>query len=217
MPEWYPVMLRLDGRKCVVFGGGAVAQRKAEGLLDAKADVYVISPQVTPELREWSDQGRIRWMEQEAAEDDLEGAVLAFAATDRSDLNRRLVDAAAKRGIPANLADDGENGGFIVPAVLRRGGLVLTASATGAGPALASRIIGELAEKYGRDYNENVEVLRAIRRIVKAEVADPAERRALLRAAVTEEALEEWRSVSWVHDTEKLVARLRQFANDRKG
>ncbi|OXS57924.1 hypothetical protein B1A99_14900 [Cohnella sp. CIP 111063] len=217
MAGWYPVLLRLDGRKCVVFGGGAVAQRKAGGLLEANADVHIVSPKVTPALLAWSSVGKLRWTEKEAEERDMDGAILVFAATDRPDLNRRLAEAAAERGIPANVADDGESGDFIVPAVLRRGDLVLTASATGAGPALPVRIIGELAERYGQNYNENVEVLRTIRRIVKAHVADPSERRALLGAAVTDEALAEWRAASWLDDADKLIARLRQLAKRTEG
>lgn len=217
MANWYPLLLKLEGRKCVVFGGGAVAQRKAGGLLETGADVLVVSPRLTPELLEWSRQGRLRWTAREAEESDLDGAALTFAATDRPDLNRRLAEAAAGRGIPANVADDGESGDFIVPAVLRRGGLVLTASASGAGPALPVRIIGELAERYGHDYNENVEILRTIRRIVKSSVADPAERRALLGAAVTDEALAEWRAASRLDDADELVARLRQLAKRTEG
>ncbi|WP_372632541.1 bifunctional precorrin-2 dehydrogenase/sirohydrochlorin ferrochelatase [Cohnella sp.] len=217
MAGWYPVLLRLDGRKCVVFGGGAVAQRKAGGLLEANADVHIVSPKVTPALLEWSQVGTLRWTAKEAEERDMDGAILVFAATDRPDLNRRLAEAAAERGIPANVADDGESGDFIVPAVLRRGDLILTASASGAGPALPVRIIGELAERYGQNYNENVEDLRTIRRIVKAHVADPSERRALLGAAVTGEALAEWRAASWLDDEDKLIARLRQLAKRTEG
>lgn len=90
MTGWYPLLLKLDGRKCVVFGGGAVAQRKAGGLLDAGADVHVVSPQVTPGLLAWASSGRLRWLEKEAETQDMDGASLIFAATDRADLNRRL-------------------------------------------------------------------------------------------------------------------------------
>lgn len=218
MSAWYPLLLKLEGRKCVVFGGGPVAQRKTEGLLQAKADVRLVSPGATGQLMEWFERGLLRWTAREAVEEDLEGAVLVFAATDRGEVNRKLAEWAARRGIPANVADDGENGDFIVPAVLRQGGLVLTASASGAGPALAARIIGELAERYGQDYNENVEALRTIRRIVKAKIDDPAERRELLRAAVSDEALTEWRSASWLHEEQdRLILRLRQLADERKG
>lgn len=219
MPNWYPMLLKMDGRKCVVCGGGRVAERKAAGLLEANADVTVVSPRSSDAIRGWSDAGRLRWLPREAEEDDMIGATLVFAATDKPDVNRRILEASARLGIPANLADDGENGDFLVPATLRRGGLVLAASSTGAGPALASRIVGELAERYGEIYNEYVEALRKIRAIVKAEVADPAERRALLRASVSEEALAEWRSYGELNDHHRLVARLRQLASerDRKG
>jgi len=216
MAQWYPILLKLGGRRCVVFGGGRVAERKAEGLLQAGAEVHVVSPSATPTIREWADAGRLIWHSREADERDAAGAALAFAATDKPDVNRRLAEAAARSGVPANVADDGESGDFLVPATLRRGGLVIAASASGAGPALAKRIVGELAERYGQDYNENVEALRAIRACVKAAVADPEDRRALLAAAVSDEALAEWRrSEEWLHDREKLVARLRQLASER--
>jgi len=217
MAEWYPLLLKLEGKTCVVFGGGPVAERKAGGLLQANADVRVVSPVITATLREWADDGRLRWEEREAEDGDVEGAALVFAATDRPEINRRIGELARRRAIPANIADEGEDGDFLVPAVLRRGGLVLTASASGASPALAARIIDELAERYGPEYNENIEALKIIRSIVKAEVSDPAERRELLQAAVTDEAINEWRSDSWQNDKSRLVARLRQRANDRRG
>lgn len=217
MPSWYPIMLKLEGRKCVVIGGGSVAQRKAEGLMQAQADVILISPQSTPTLREWSDAGRVRWVERQVEEKDLDGAVLVFAATDQPHINRWIAEVCAQRAIPVNIADEGEAGDFLVPAVLRQGDLVLTASTSGAGPALASRIILELADRYGQEYNESIEILRAIRLIVKDEVADISERRELLKAAVTDEALQEWREASWLHDKDKLMTRLRQLVNDRKG
>lgn len=217
MSDWYPMMLKVEGRKCVVFGGGPVAQRKIAGLLQANAAVYIVSPTVTPALRQWAEDGQLYWEQREAEESDLQNAMLVFAATDQPNVNRWVLYAAGERGIPVNVADDGESGDFILPAVVRQGGLVLTASASGAGPALTTRIIRELAERYGSEYKQNVELLRAIRHVVKAEVVDMAERRELLQAAVTEDALKEWRSVPWLSDKDKLLARLRQRVDDMKG
>jgi precorrin-2 dehydrogenase/sirohydrochlorin ferrochelatase len=216
MSEWYPILLDVEGRRCVVIGGGSVAQRKAEGLLKANAGVEIISPRATLKLRDWAEAGRLRILEREVQESDLEGAVLVFAATDRPEVNKWVASIAKERSIPVNVADDGDEGSFLVPAVLRQGGLVLSASASGAGPALASRIIQELADRYGPVYKDNIEVLREIRSIVKSEVSDISERRALLQAAVTDEALEEWRTASWIQDKEKLLARLRQRLYDRR-
>ncbi|RED64099.1 precorrin-2 dehydrogenase/sirohydrochlorin ferrochelatase family protein [Cohnella lupini] len=217
MAGWYPIILQMDGRRCIVVGGGAVAQRKSEGLLQAKADIRVISPKLTPVLQEWANAGLLQWDEREAKEEDLDGATLVFAATDRPEVNRWIAEIAGLRGIPYNIADNGEEGDFLVPAVLRQGDLILAASASGAGPALAKRIINELAERYGPEYDENVKALRTIREIVKSEISDITERRELLQVAVTDEALEEWRSAAWIRDKDRLIARLRQRVNDRKG
>ncbi|RKP54228.1 bifunctional precorrin-2 dehydrogenase/sirohydrochlorin ferrochelatase [Cohnella endophytica] len=218
MSQWYPVMLNLEGRVCVVFGGGAVAERKTQGLLDAGADVRVVSPTLTRVMKQWVSEGRVRWIEREAEDSDVFGATLLFAATDNRAVNRRLAETARELGVPANIADDGECGDFIVPAVLRRGDLVLTASASGTGPALSARIISELAVKYGPEYNESTQALKAIRAIVKAEVGNSEERRELLRAAVSDDALEEWRYSPWLRqDKAQLIERLRQRAHDRKG
>jgi len=214
---WYPLMLKLNDRKCVVVGGGAVGERKTAGLLDSGADVVVVSPTATPALQEWAAAGRIRLLAREAADSDLEGAVLVFAATDQPSVNARIIAAARSRGIPVNSADDGDNGDFAVPAVLRRGDLHIAVSAAGASPALSSRVIRELSERYGAEYGEYTEALRYIRSVVKAEIADAAERRLLLRTAAAEDALEEWRNAPWLGDKDKLLARLRQRAKERKG
>lgn len=217
MSQWYPLMLKIQGRRCVVIGGGPVAERKIAGLLEAGANVTVVSPRLTPRLRELAQAGSIALAEREARADDLDGAALVFAATDRPAVNANIAEAARERAIPVNVADDGADGDFLVPAVIRRGDLVLTASASGSGPALASRIIQEIAQRYGPEYTEYVKALKAVRSIVKSEVKDLSERRRLLNAAVTDDALGEWRSASWLHDKEKLLERLRQRANNTRG
>ncbi|BBI32516.1 precorrin-2 dehydrogenase [Cohnella abietis] len=211
------MMMKIEGRRCIVVGGGKVAERKTEGLLQAKANVTIVSPRLTPLLQQWSEAGSLHWIKREAVEADLTGATLIFAATDLPEINKWVFEVAEGLAIPVNIADDGELGSFINPAVLRRGELVLTASASGAGPALATRIIQELSAQYGPEYKRYIETLRAIRAIVKDEVADASERRALLKAAVTDEALQEWQSGSLLQDKERLIARLRQRADELKG
>jgi precorrin-2 dehydrogenase/sirohydrochlorin ferrochelatase len=190
--DWYPILLNLKGRDCVIIGGGAVAERKARGLLDAGAHVRIVSPMLTPGLTELLHSGAILWQAREYTDGDLEGAKLAFAATDRPETNASVISEARSSGIPANAADGDTEGDFIVPAVLRRGELMLTVSASGAGPAVAARIIGELSARYGPEYERYLAQLRKIRTIVRAEVSDPRERRKLLAAAATEEALVAW-------------------------
>ncbi|MBB6729295.1 precorrin-2 dehydrogenase/sirohydrochlorin ferrochelatase family protein [Cohnella zeiphila] len=207
----YPVMLHLEGRRCLVVGGGKVAERKTAGLLDAGADVTVVSPRLSGRLSEWSAAGRIRAELRGAEPGDLDGAALVFAATDRPELNRQLAAEARSRGIPVNVADDGEAGDFSVPAVVRRGGLVLAVGTSGAGPAMAAKLAGELERRYGEEYAELVETLGKLRGEIKRAVADPAERRSWLQAAVSDEALALWRTVGRQEEGSGLFVRLRNL------
>ena len=192
MAEWYPLMLNISGKRCVVIGGGNVAERKVAGLLSAGALVRVISPGLVPALQELARQERIEWRKKEAERADLEGALLVFAATDSPAVNRKLTEMAKASGILVNDAGQGEMGDFIVPAVLRRGDFVLTASSSGSSPALAARVIRELSERYGPEYEVYIDALRRIRETVKKWVTDPGERRILLMEAAEESALKEW-------------------------
>jgi precorrin-2 dehydrogenase / sirohydrochlorin ferrochelatase len=206
-------MLNISGKRCVVIGGGPVAERKAAGLLAAGAQLTVVSPLVTPELGRMADAGAIEWLAREASQADVAGAALVFAAAGEREVNRQAAEAARRLGIPVNVADDGENGDFLVPAVLRRGRFVLAAGVSGAGPSLAVRIVKEFAERYGPEYTGYAEALRHIRRTVKSYVADPEERRRLLTAAAEADALEEWRQAEWLAaDPHRLLERLRSRA-----
>lgn len=213
MAGGYPVLFHIEGKRCVIAGGGAVAERKAAGLLEAGADVLVVAPGLSLRLREWAEQEAIRAEAREIRASDLDGAALAFAATDRPDVNRWFASEARRRGIPANVADDGEAGDFVTPAVVRRGDFVLAVSASGAGPALSARVARELAERYGPEYAELTAILRKVREAVKAGVADPAERRRLLGAASTDEAIRLWlSSPPAIEEPERLLRALRELA-----
>jgi precorrin-2 dehydrogenase/sirohydrochlorin ferrochelatase len=155
----YPIFLDLSGRRCVVVGGGEVANRKARKLLQARAEVVVISPEVGPELESVAAEVHRRPYE----EGDLEGAHLAFAATDSREANAAVAREAVRRGVPVNVADRPSEGDFAVPATLRRGRLQLAVSTGGASPTLARRIKGELEGLFGPEWAGVVEELRAAR------------------------------------------------------
>jgi precorrin-2 dehydrogenase/sirohydrochlorin ferrochelatase len=125
-----------------------------------------------------------------------------------------LAEAARRHGIPVNVADDGGAGDFLVPAILRRGRFVLTAGVSGAGPALAARVIRELSARYGPEYADYAEALAHVRSIVKSRVENADERRRLLAAAAQADALEEWRRADWpAVDHDRLLKRLRAYAS----
>ena len=156
----YPIFLDLSERRCVVVGGGEVANRKARKLLQARAEVVVISPEVMPELESVAAEVHRRTYE----EGDLEGAYLAFAATDAREVNAAVAGEAKERGIPVNVADRPSDGDFALPSVLRRGRLQVAVSTGGASPALAREIRGELEEIFGPEWAGLVEELYGARR-----------------------------------------------------
>jgi precorrin-2 dehydrogenase/sirohydrochlorin ferrochelatase len=155
----YPIFLDLSGRRCVVVGGGEVADRKARKLLQARAEVVVISPEVRPELESVAAEVHRRPYE----EGDLEGAYLAFAATDSREVNAAVAREANERGVPVNVADRPSEGDFAVPSLVRRGRLQIAVSTGGASPTLARGIKGELEGLFGPEWAGIVEELHAAR------------------------------------------------------
>ncbi|MGH3148329.1 MAG: precorrin-2 dehydrogenase/sirohydrochlorin ferrochelatase family protein, partial [Rubrobacter sp.] len=128
----YPIFLNLSGRRCVVVGGGEVAGRKARKLLQAGAEVVVIAPEIHPDLT----RAGLETQQRAYRDGDLEGAHLAFTATDSREVNAAVALEAGERGIPVNVADRPSDGDFARPSTLRRGRHQVAVSTGGASPAL---------------------------------------------------------------------------------
>jgi precorrin-2 dehydrogenase / sirohydrochlorin ferrochelatase len=156
----YPIFLDLSGRRCVVVGGGEVANRKTRKLLQARARVVVISPEIQPEL----ESVAVEIHRRPYREGDLEGAYLAFAATNAREVNAAVAQEAKERGVPVNVADSPSEGDFALPSTLRRGRLQVAVSTGGASPTLARRIRGELEGAFGPEWAGIVEELNTARR-----------------------------------------------------
>lgn len=142
--------MNVSGRLAVVVGGGTVAERKVAALLDAGAAVRVISPALEPTLLRLRDEGRITWEARRFREDDLQGATLAFAATDDDAVNAGVVAAARSRAILVNDASRSERGDFATPAVHRRGALTISIDTGGTAPAVSKLMreqIGALVDR----------------------------------------------------------------------
>ncbi len=182
MMGYYPIFLSMTERRCVVIGGGGVAERKVEGLLALGASVTVISPALTPRLEALARQGRIRHVGREYGPGDLAGSELAFVATDDGQVNTTVARDGRAAGVWVNAADDPANCDFILPSVLRRGELVVAVATGGASPALARMIREELEAYLTEDYAVLAEVVAEVRHELRerARVPDPeAWRRAL--------------------------------------
>lgn len=164
----YPVNLIVDGRPCLVVGGGAVAARKVAGLLGCGAEVTVVAPEVGEEIESWAAGGRIVVERRPYRQGEVGGYRLAVAATNRPEVNRAVYHDGEQAGVWVNAADDPTSCSLTLPSVVRRGSLVVTVSTGGHSPALAAWLKGRLEKELGDEYRVLVELLSAEREAIKA-------------------------------------------------
>jgi precorrin-2 dehydrogenase / sirohydrochlorin ferrochelatase len=160
---YYPFFLEMNRRRCVVIGGGTVAERRIEGLLGAGASVAVISPKINEGLGNLRAEKRIRHIERAYETGDLTGYDLVFVATDEPEVNARVCRDARARGVWINSADDPAHCDFILPAVIRRGDLTVAVSTGGASPAATRAIREELDQYFTGDYAGFVRIAEEVR------------------------------------------------------
>ena len=177
MNEFYPVYLKLSARKCIVIGGGKVAERKVKSLLDCGAEVWVISPEFTEWLEEASARREVVSLRRNYTTGDLEDAFLVIGATDDNETNDRIAEECSNRNILVNIVDDPARCNFIVPAVIRQGPLSISISTDGRSPMLARRIREELEKSFGEEYREFLELMGNIREHVINSVPDQEKRK----------------------------------------
>ena len=140
MPLYYPVFLDLRGRRVVVIGGGAMGEEKVTRLLPYEAQVVVVSRDVTDEVAELADGGKIEWVRRPYRRGDLDGAFIAIVADTSDDaVNHAVSEEARQRNVPLNVADVTDLCTWITPSVARRGEVIVATSTGGASPALARR------------------------------------------------------------------------------
>jgi siroheme synthase-like protein len=181
--NYYMACLDLEGRRCLVVGGGAVALEKVHGLLECRARVTVVAPRIEAELLDLP----IRFVEGRYRTEDLEGHFLVVAATDDTELNRRVFADAEARGMLCNVVDVPELCSFILPAVHRQGPLAVAVSTGGASPALAKRLRDDVARVVGPEHAALAERLRELRPWAKENLPTYAERRDFFDELVAKE------------------------------
>jgi precorrin-2 dehydrogenase/sirohydrochlorin ferrochelatase len=191
MRKFYPMMVDLAGKRCLVVGGGAVAERKVALLLECGAKVEVVSPKATSRLTRLASSGRIRLRRRPVRPSDLAGAFLVVVATDDPRVNREVAGRVKNAGGLVNVADDPAACSFLVPAVIRRGDLTVAISTGGGSPALAKKLRQRLEQTIGPEYEAFVAALRLLRERARRAIADPETRQAIHRRAVDSALFEE--------------------------
>ena len=182
----YPVFLTVEGRRCVVIGGGTIAERKVEGLLDAGAEVTVVAPESTERVRALAESGAVTLVERAYAPGDLAGAFIAIAATDDSDVNEAVSREATERNVPLNVVDVTHLCTFIAPSIVRRGPVTLAMSTGGLAPALARKLRESLEANDALAYADLAEMVGRVRADLRGRsvTVDPEGWQASLNAEV---------------------------------
>lgn len=187
MEEVYPIMLRLGRQRVVVVGGGSIAARKVNGLLQGGAQsVTVIAPQLCEKLQQLADKGSICWQAKRYEKSLLESAGLVFAATDDRRLNEQISNDALNCDILVCNVSDGEQGSFITPAVARSNELTVAISSGGSSPALVKHMKRELEHNYLPHYDQAQQLLKRLRADVLRTDMNARQRQHLLSLAVSE-------------------------------
>ncbi|GBD93629.1 siroheme synthase [bacterium BMS3Abin05] len=180
----YPIYLQLKNRKCVVFGGGRVAERKVKTLHRYGASVTVISPDLTPELFRMWINAEIICHYRKYHSGDLRGYFLAISATNDPQVNREIYEEAKREKTLINVVDEPENCDFYVPAIVRRGDLQIAISTSGQSPAMAREIRKIMESLFDESYEEALKIVGNIRSHLKEEVDNPVERRRIMDTIV---------------------------------
>ncbi len=167
MTTFYPVFLNLEERRCVVIGGGQIAEGKVLKLIDSGAKIIVISPDATPAIRDAANRGDIEFNLRKYQAGDLQGAFLAIAATNDRVVNQEIFEEAENLGVLLNAVDDPPRCSFIAPSIVERGPVTLAISTGGASPALARKLRETLAKSPALDWADATNVLSKARQIIK--------------------------------------------------
>src|SRR5262245_21193120 len=143
---FYPVFLNLQNKRVVVVGGGEVAERKVESLLETGALITVVRPTLTSKLDGLAQANRIHILRRRYADGDCDGAAFVFTATDDPKVSAEVYHAANQSGALVNTADQPALCDFILPAVARQGDIAIAVSTGGTSPGLAARLRDKIAE-----------------------------------------------------------------------
>ncbi|MEA1968442.1 MAG: bifunctional precorrin-2 dehydrogenase/sirohydrochlorin ferrochelatase [Thermodesulfobacteriota bacterium] len=187
--KYYPVCLDIKGRQALVVGGGLVGARKASTLAKCGANVTIVSPEFTDSL----DNGKkenITLIKKEYTKKNLNGMFLVIGATNNAELNRKIWSDAKNKNMLCNIADLPEACNFILPAIVRRGDLMITVSTSGSSPAFAKKLKKDLEIEFGEEYAEFLFLMGKIRKKLLAGKHAPDEHKSIFEEFIAKGLLE---------------------------
>jgi precorrin-2 dehydrogenase/sirohydrochlorin ferrochelatase len=186
----YPIYINLSGRRVVVIGGGSVAARKAQVLLEAGARLVIVSDKFDEAFEEMCKGLDVELVKSKYSKEYLGRAVLVVAATNDMPLNREIYSNCQELEILCNVVDQPDLCDFYVPAIVRRGNLQIAISTEGDCPAYAGHLRRKLEDEFTEDHGSFLEQLKLMREYVIENVPSGADRKSLLGQLVKDESFE---------------------------
>ena len=182
----FPLFISSLGRHAVVFGGGNIAQRRVETLLQFSFSVTVVSPSLTAKLQEAARKGEIEYIDGRYSEKYLAGSYLVIACTNDRQVNRRIGEDARERDLHVSVCDSREECTFFFPAVVKKGDVSIGVNTAGKSPVVSSRVRRKVEAAIPDYYGELTTQLGQLREYVKDHVSEESARRAILKQAAAE-------------------------------
>lgn len=178
---YYPAFIDITGKKCLVIGGGKVAERKVVMLLQFGARVVVVSPAMSKQLMKLGEEGKIEPFRRTYAEKDLSGTVLVFACTNKNVVNGKIRKDAMQKNIPVNVADNPVICDFIVPSIVKKGDLTIAISTSGRLPLLSKKLRQKIEEIVTDDYLTYLTTIGKFRKQLIRTVKDKQKRATIMK------------------------------------
>ena len=207
---FYPAFIDLQNRPVLVVGGGIVAERKVETLLETGAVITVVSPQITEQLDAYSKSNRITVQQRGFIPSDVDGVSLVISATDDPTTQTEVASIAVSKNILVNTVDKPELCSFIVPAILRRGDITIAISTSGKSPSLAAELRARLDRVLTDEFARTAKVLGAVRQEVHRTFAGSDDRKRVFDSIIGSGIIE------WIADCDDAAAveRVRQMIRE---
>ncbi|KUO61331.1 MAG: precorrin-2 oxidase [Gracilibacter sp. BRH_c7a] len=175
MSNYYPIYVDVENKPILIIGGGSIALRKVETLLEYGALIKIISPRIIPELQDRVNKKQCEWIPREYSSEDIEDSFLVFSCTEKEEVNARVAQDVQDSSRLINVVDDPDKCSFIVPSTMRRGDLSIAVSTSGSSPMVARQIREELEGFYGDEIRVYLNLLKTWRKEIKQHL--PPEKR----------------------------------------
>jgi precorrin-2 dehydrogenase/sirohydrochlorin ferrochelatase len=187
--KYYPIFLDINGKDCLVVGGGNVGARKAATLEKCGAKVTVISDRFSPKFDALKPT-TICLEKKEYEKEDVKGMFLVFAATNNADLNQEIKNDASRLNILCNIADAPDTSDFLLASIVDRGDLIVAVSTSGSSPAMAKKIRQDLENQFDFEYAQLLCLMGNIRKKLLSSGHAPNENKAIFQTLIEKGMLE---------------------------